>query len=459
MNEVANRSAINIVRVIEETKNHSLQHLVIGLCFLIMLMDGYDNAIIANAAPILMKDMNISAKLFGPVFSVSTFGWMIGAALIGSFADVIGRKKCLVYGSVVFTVATLFVIWTNDLTTLIILRFITGVGVGAAVPPAIVLTSEYSPSKSKAKSITFMFSGFIFGGTLGSFLASWLIPSFGWHSMFIVGFIAPLPIILALILFLPESARWLAVRGTTEKHRQALVKTVSKLAPELTITAATEFIGDAEIKKSKYSVKQLFEGKYAVITPVLWTYYAVSSIGLFFFTTWMPALYVQQGYSAAEASYWNGVMRSFGIAGVLLIGFFLDKVGFKWGAVWPLLCGIFTALTGTMTGGMFIAIASVATFFGNGEHSILTSLAPNLYPVSIRAQADSWAISVARIGSIAGPLIGGILISAGISYQNLFLLLAAPFIICTICCYVLGSIYEKDIAPGYAVKKDAAGSI
>ncbi len=116
-------------------------------------------------------------------------------------------------------------------------------------------------------------------------------------------------------------------------------------------------------------------------------------------------------------------------------------------------------MTGTMTGGMFIAIASVATFFGNGEHIILTSLAPNLYPVSIRAQADSWAISVARIGSIAGPLIGGILISAGISYQNLFLLLGAPFIICTICCYVLGSIYEKDIAPGYAVKKDSAGSI
>ena len=457
MSGVMKTPTVNVVSVIEETKNHSIQYLVIGLCFLILLMDGYDNAIIANAAPILMKEMNISAKLFGPVFSVSTFGWMVGAALIGSFADVIGRKKCLVYGSIVFTAATLFVIWTNDLTTLIILRFITGVGVGAAVPPAIVLTSEYSPGKSRAKSITFMFSGFIFGGTLGSFLASWLIPAFGWHSMFVLGFVAPLPIILALVMFLPESARWLAVKGTTEKHRQELVGIVGKLAPGLTITADTEFIGDAETRKRKYSVKQLFEGRYALITALLWLYYAVSSIGLFFFTTWMPALYVQQGYSAAEASYWNGVMRSFGIAGVLLIGFYLDKFGFKWGAAWPLLAGVFTALTGTMAGGFFIAMASVAAFFGNGEHSILTSLAPNLYPVGIRAQADSWAISVARIGSILGPLIGGILISAGISYQNLFFLLGAPFVICTICCWLLGSIYDKEIAPGYAVKKEAAG--
>jgi benzoate transport len=454
MGKINNGSAINIVKVIEETKNHSIQYLVVAMCFLIMLMDGYDNSIISNAAPILMKEWKISAALFGPVFSAATFGWMVGAAAIGSLADVIGRKKCLVYGSILFTLATLFVIWTTNVTSLIILRFITGVGIGAAVPPAIVLTSEFSPSRSKAKSVTIMFSGFIFGGTLGSFIASWLIPAFGWHAMFVLGFIAPLPIILALIYFLPESARWLAVKGTTEKHRQALIKTIKKLDPRLQIDANTEFIGDAETRKRKYSVKQLFEGKFAVITTLLWIYYAVSSIGLFFFTAWMPALFVQQGYSAADASYWNGVMRSCGVVGVLIVGFFLDKTSFKWGAVWPLLCGIFTALTGTMTGMMFVVIASVASFFSNGEHSILTSLAPNLYPVSIRAQADSWAIAVARIGSIAGPLVGGILISAGISLQNLFYLLGAPFIICTICCYVLGSIYEKDIAPSYVLKKD-----
>jgi benzoate transport len=455
MSELTKGSVVNVVEVIEETKNRSLQYLVIGMCFIIMLMDGYDNAIISNAAPILMKEWKISAALFGPVFSSATFGWMVGAALIGSYADVIGRKKCLVAGSLLFSAATLLVIYTTNVTSLIILRFITGVGIGAAVPPAIVLTSEFSPSRSKAKSVTIMFSGFTFGGTVGSFIASWLIPAFGWHSMFVVGFIAPLPAIAALIWYLPESPRWLAVKGTTEKHRQELIKIIKKLDPRLQIDANTEFIGDAETRKRKYSVKQLFEGKFAVITTLLWIYYAVSSIGLFFIRAWLPALYVQQGYSAADASYWTGVTGTFGVIGILAVGFFLDKAGFKWGAVWPLLCGVFTVLTGAMTGMMFVVIASVASFFSNGEHSILTSLAPNLYPVSIRAQADSWAIAVARIGSIAGPLVGGVLISTGMSLQNLFYVLGAPFIICTICCYILGAIYEKDIAPNYAPRKDS----
>lgn len=445
MSDVTRGSVVNVVDIIEETKNWSLQYLVIGLCFLVMLVDGYDNSIISNAAPILMKEWNITAKLFGPVFSASTVGWMVGAAFIGSWADVIGRKKCLVFGSIVFTTATLFVIWANDVTHLITLRFLAGIGIGAAVPPAIVLTSEFSSSTTKAKSITLMFSGFVFGGTAGSFIAAWLIPHYGWHSLFLLGFIVPMPIILALILFLPESVRWLAVKGKTEKQRHTLVKTIKKLAPDTYIDEHTEFIGDLGKKKQKYSLKQLFEGKYMYITPLLWTYYIVSSIALFFFTTWMPALFVQQGYSAAEASYWNGVMRSCGIVGVLTIGFYLDKTGFRWGAIWPLFCGVFTALTGSMTGMMFVGIASVASFFSNGEHSILTSLAPNLYPVSIRAQADSLAISIAKIGSISGPLIGGFLISSGMSFQNLFYLLGAPFIICTICCYVLGSFYDHSM--------------
>jgi MFS transporter, AAHS family, 4-hydroxybenzoate transporter len=333
MNGVAKDSVVNVVDIIETTKNHGLQYWVIGLCFLVMLVDGYDNSIISNAAPILMKEWNITAKLFGPVFSASTVGWMVGAALIGSWADVIGRKKCLVFGSITFTMATLFVIWANDVTHLVALRFLAGIGIGAAVPPAIVLTSEYSSSATKAKSITLMFSGFVFGGTAGSFIAAWLIPHYGWHSLFILGFILPIPVILLLTMFLPESVRWLAVKGKTEKQRNTLLNLIKKLAPDTHIDEQTEFVGDIGKKKQKYSLKQLFVGKYIYITPLLWIYYIVSSIALFFFTTWMPALFVQQGFSVADASYWNGIMRSCGIVGVLTIGFYLDKTGFRWGAI------------------------------------------------------------------------------------------------------------------------------
>ena len=184
-----------------------------------------------------------------------------------------------------------------------------------------------------------------------------------------------------------------------------------------------------------------------MITPLLWCYYIVSSLGLFFIKAWLPQLFVQQGYTAAAASYWTGMTSILGIVGTLTVGFFLDKFGFKKGALWPFLCGVFIVLTGSMTGIMFIAVMSLASFFENGEHSILTSLAPNLYPVSIRSHADSMAIAIAKIGSIAGPLVGGILISMGMSLQNLFFVVGAPFMLCTVCCYALGALYEKHIAP------------
>ncbi|MEM5816968.1 MAG: MFS transporter [Desulfitobacterium hafniense] len=444
------RTAIDVGQVIEAPSARKLSRLVVALCFIVMLVDGYDNAIISNAAPILMDNWNVSAAAFGPVFSAATFGWMVGATVFGTLADRTGRKAALVIGSFIFSFATLIVIFANSVSVLVVMRFIAGFGIGAAVPPAIVLTSEFAPGRSKAKFVTIMFSGFVVGGAVGSLLASWLIPTFGWHSMFIVGFVAPMPAIACLIIFLPESIRWLAVRGNTSKHRQALIATLKKMAPDLHIDENTQIIVAEEKKKEKYSIKQLFEGKLAIITPLLWSYYIISSLGLFFVSSWLPQLFVQQGYSVADASYWNGISLVFGIFGTVGVGFFLDKVGFKRGAIFPLFCAVTTALIGNMTGMMFIVIVSIASFFRNGEHSILTALAPNLYPVGIRSQADSIAISIAKIGSIAGPLVGGFLISMGMSLQTLFYIVAAPFILCTICCYALGYMYEKYLAPNQA---------
>jgi AAHS family 4-hydroxybenzoate transporter-like MFS transporter len=438
---------VEISRVIEESKVRSLQFKVIVLCFFVMLFDGYDNAIISNAAPILMKIWNVTASHFGPVFSIATFGWMVGSGIVGFFADKIGRKKCLIIGAVIFALGTFFTIFVNSVSILVVLRFITGCGIGAAVPPAIVLTNEFSPSKTKATAVTVMFSGYVLGATVAAFTASWLLPIWGWHSLFVVGFIVPSALIALISMNLPESPRWLAVKGKTEKQRNELIKTIKKLDPGMQIDANTQFKGDMAPRKEKIPVKQLFEGNLATITILVWIYYIVSSLGMFFMRFWLPTLFVYQGYSVADASYWTGVTSILGIIGTIAVGFYADKFGFKWGALWPLLCTVVTSITGVVTGAAFIVAISLNSFFRNGEHSILTSLIPNLYPVDIRAEGDGMAISIAKIGGIVGPLVGGILISMNMSFQNLFLIIAAPFVICTICCFTLGTIYEKDMAP------------
>jgi benzoate transport len=452
----ASQNEINIGGLLDRAKVGKVSLTVIILCFCVMLMDGYDYGIISNAAPLIMKEWQITSALFGPVFSAATFGWMIGAILFGVISDRFGRKKTLIAGSIIFTTLTLFIYFSHTLAHLLIIRFFIGLGVGGAVPVAMVLTSEYSPGKSRAKFITIMFSGFVVGMTLGSYIAAAVMPTYGWRALFLIGFFVPLPAIVLLIAVLPESARWLVLNGKTQKDRQALIKIIAKVDPSLKIDDNTKLVATAAQKQEKQSPKELFSGSLAWCTPLLWLYYLTSSLALFFIVNWSPQLLVLKGLTAAHASSMVGTSGLFGIAGTILIGLWLDKTGFRWGFFWPLLTIVFTALIGGATGGMILVWLSLNAFFMNGGHSILTAIVPSIYPYKVRAQGSGVANAIARIGSIIGPSIGGLLISADMAMTKLFYLAAIPFVFCAIFCFVLGSQYDKHFKPLYAGQAENA---
>lgn len=451
---VAAPPEINVGGILDNSKIGKTSILVVLLCFGIMLMDGYDYAIISNAAPMIMKEWGIKASLFGPVFSVATFGWMVGAILFGAISDRVGRKRALILGASIFTVLTLFVFFSHTLTQLLILRFFTGLGVGGAVPVAMVMTSEYSPNKSRAKFITIMFSGFVVGSTLGAYIAAAMMPVYGWRSIFLVGFFVPLPVIAMLIAFLPESARWLALNAKGPKQRAQLVKIVKRLQPEAKIDENTRIVATTKQKgKEKVSPKELFRGRLSWCTPLLWVYYLTSSLAVFFIGNWLPQLLVLKGLTASGASTMVGNAGWFGIAGTILIGFYLDKTGFRWGFIWPLITVVATALIGGASGGILIVWLCFSSFFMNGGHSILTAIVPNLYPYNVRAQGSGIANAVAKIGSIVGPIIGGLLISTGMAMTKLFYFAAIPFVLCALFCFVLGTQYDKHFKPMYAASR------
>jgi len=446
----AAENVLNIGGVLDRAKVGKISLTVMILCFCVMLMDGFDYGIISNASPLIMKEWRITAAMFGPVFSVATFGWMIGAIIFGAISDRIGRKKTLIAGAIIFTALTLLVYFSHTLTHLLIIRFFTGLGVGGAVPVAMVLTSEYSPEKSRAKFITIMFSGFVFGMTLGSYVAAFVMPIYGWRSLFLIGFFVPLPAIILLMTALPESARWLALNGKTPGDRQALIKIITRVDRSLKIEDKTKIIAAAARKQEKQSPKELFSGRLAWCTPLLWLYYLTSSLALFPIVNWSPQLLVLKGLTAAHASSMVGTSGLFGIAGTILIGFWLDRTGFRWGFVWPLLTIAFTALIGGASGTMILVWLSINSFFMNGSHTILTALVPIIYPYKVRAQGSGVANAVARIGSIIGPILGGLLISTGMAITRIFHLAAIPFVFCAIFSFVLGLQYDRHFKPLYA---------
>ena len=451
-------SEINVGKLIDNSRLNRVSIGVIVLCGLIMLMDGYDYNIINVAAPVIMKEWNISSGPFGRVFSAAFLGYLFGAILLGILSDKIGRKKTLILASCIFSIGTLLVYFANSLGVLIAIRVLTGFGIGGAVPCAITLTSEYSPLKGRGRYVSIMYTGFLLGIVVGGFLAGYMLGHLGWRSLFLVGFVAPILAIILLGWKLPESARWLASRNQTEKQRRMLVKIVSQLAPGTAIGADTRFVsvGAQEREQSLEELfKKLFSGRLSWVTPTVWAYYLISSIALFFIGSWSPKLLVIKEFSASNAAYITGFIN-IGIAvGCLLSGFYFDKIGFRWGSILHLIAAVCVLFTGGLQGYGFVILLAASGFFINSAHMDVTILAPIVYPSSCRNQGAGTAIAAGRIGAMLGPFIGGILLDTAMPMETLIGLVAIPLVIAAILCYVAGRQYDFHFAPLYAGKTPA----
>ncbi|MCP6002378.1 MFS transporter, partial [Klebsiella pneumoniae] len=170
-------------------------------------MDGFDTAIIGFIASDLVQEWGVEKSALGPVMSAALVGLAVGALTAGPLADRIGRKKVLIMSIVVFGGFSLLTAFATSLNQLTLLRFLTGLGLGAAMPNAATLMSEYAPERRRALLVNLMFVGFPMGSSLGGFLSAWMIPHYGWQSVLVLGGVMPLLLAVALIFLLPESVR------------------------------------------------------------------------------------------------------------------------------------------------------------------------------------------------------------------------------------------------------------
>src|SRR5215475_13454878 len=206
-------SAVDVVEFIDSQPVGGFQIRLLLTCAAVLFLDGFDTQPMGYVAPALAKEWGLSKAALGPVFSAGLFGLMIGALVFGPLADRIGRKTIIIASTLAFGVGTLVTATVHDVTTLLIVRFLTGLGLGGAMPNAIAMTSEFNPHRRRATMVMIMFCGFSVGAALGGLLAADLIPRFGWRAVFVVGGVAPLLMVPILALRLPESVRFLALNG------------------------------------------------------------------------------------------------------------------------------------------------------------------------------------------------------------------------------------------------------
>src|SRR6266540_5345529 len=220
--------------VIDERPLSGFQIQTIALCTLVLLLDGFDTQAMGLLVPYIAQDFGIPLSAFGPVGSAGLFGLMLGAMLSGPIADGWGRKWTIIISALAFGGFSLATTTVTTLNSLVLLRFLTGLGLGGAMPNVVSLAAEYAPKRLQATLVTLIFVGMGGGAVVANIVGQAMIPRWGWRSVFYVGGALPIALALVLIKALPESVRFLVVRGGRPERVSAVMR---KIAPDMASTA------------------------------------------------------------------------------------------------------------------------------------------------------------------------------------------------------------------------------
>lgn len=386
---------------------------VIVTCGLSYLFDGYDLIVYGVTVPSLTGEWGISPAAAGVIGSYALIGMLMGAVLVGSITDLLGRRKVLIGAVAWFSLATAACALAQSPDTFGPLRFISGLGLGAVLPTLNALLIEYAPQRKRNTAYAAMAIGYPLGGILASALAIPLIPAFGWRVMYLIG-AAPLLLILPLALrSLPESLEFLAARGRMSEARS--------LADRLGVALA-ENDGPDPATRRWGGVATLVSSRYLVQTLLFWAMSFCSLLTIYGMSTWLPQLMREAGYPLRSALSFLLVFNVGAIIGLLFGGRAADRFGSKPAvALGFLLAGAaIMLLSGVHSSVAVYVLVAVAGYGTIGTQTLLNAFVTSYYPGESRAAGIAWALGVGRLGGILGPVIGGVLLNSQAPLSTLF---------------------------------------
>lgn len=417
---------------------------VVILCFLIVFLDGLDTAAMGFIAPALSADWGIPRASLGPVMSAALIGMVFGALGSGPLADRFGRKVVLVSAVFLFGLFSLWSAFSSNIDQLLILRLLTGLGLGAAMPNATTLLSEYTPERLKSLLVTSMFCGFNLGMACGGFVSAKLIPAMGWHSLLMLGGILPLILTVVLMVWLPESARFLVVRNLGVERIRKVLAPISRLE----VNAATGFsVPEQKTVSSRNVLKVVFSGTYSTGTLLLWLTYFMGLVIVYLLTSWLPTLMRDSGASMEQSAFIGALFQFGGVLSAVGVGWAMDKYNpHKVIGCAYFLAGIFAWLVGQSLGNVTV-LATLVLLAGmciNGAQSAMPSLAARFYPTQGRATGVSWMLGIGRFGAILGAWAGATLLGLGWNFEQVLTALVVPAALAAIAVLVKGWVSHSD---------------
>jgi AAHS family 4-hydroxybenzoate transporter-like MFS transporter len=412
-----------------------LQLRVAFLCTLAQMFDGYDITSIGMAVPSLSAAWQIPGPAFANTFVISSVGIMVGALLSGPAGDRLGRKPVLIVSLLFLTVSSLACVYATSISELVAWRFVTGIGIGGIMPATVALTSDYVPERLRAPIVMVIFTGNPLGGFLGGQLIAQLLPHFGWPVIFWIGGLLPLALIPVMLVWLPESPRFLLARGRMTTSTERLLQT-------LNIEPAGAADGTAHVVDVSRGnpVAGLFRDGLATTTVLVWILYFANLLSIYLISYWLPTVLNLSGLSPADSVFAASLMS----AGPLLSVFAMAPLARHFGPQRVLAVMLSTGV---------IVIAAVG--LANPPHDMLllaiflmgcctvgsmtgiNGMTAALYPARVRTTGMGWALGIGRLGGIGGPWLGGVLLVAGWPPRQIFLCACVTALIGTFCVVML----------------------
>jgi MFS transporter, AAHS family, 4-hydroxybenzoate transporter len=360
----------------------SIQLRVALLCALVAACDGFDTQAIAFVAPAISKLWGVPPPRFGAIFSAGLVGLALGAFLFGSLADRVGRKSVILMCVALFGISSIFTTWSSGMVELAVWRLVTGLGLGGVLPNLVATTNEAGSAKHKNRLVMLMFCGFPLGATIGGLVSAPLIEAYGWHSVFITGGVLPLALLPMLYLYLPKTS------GPVSQSREAGANNIARL----------------------------FRDGRAMPTLLLWTAFFSNLLVMYFLVNWLPSLLSIAGSSLSVATLSTALLNLGGIGGAVVLSRLINGphallvLGCAYGVA-ALALFLIARAEGNIL--ILLAGAGVAGAVVVGGQIAMNAVTASFYPAQIRSTGVGWALGIGRIGSIVGPLLGGLLLSTG----------------------------------------------
>lgn len=416
---------INISRLIADSKFNRFHWLFFICCLLVVTVDGYDLVVYGTTIPVLMKIWAIGPSYAGLIGSYALVGAIFGALVFGPLADKVGRRKVVALCTALFSLAMATCGLCNRPLIFGVFRFLAGLGVGGALPNIAALVTEWTPRNKRSVLVSAVYNGMQVGGIAAAAIGIWLLPAYGWRSVYFCGGIS-LFFVPLLVKLVPETPALLVSRNRIRE----LVAALKKVRPELSISGDAEF--ELETRTvAKLPLVQVFQDHRGFSTIMFWCIYFCTLFGIYGLNIWLPKLMMEAGYALGSSLRFLLTLNLGSIIGNMIAAAIADRFGAKRTVTVMYLLGFLSVVslslkTNPYTLTLLVALAGTCTM---GVHNIVQAYVAVYYPPAVRSTGLGFAFGVGRAGSILGPTLGGLMLAEHLTLFHCFLGFAIPSLV------------------------------